>query len=250
MSGYNCWTKYGERGIMMEDNNEEENDDNSPKFPETTDTAMEDNEEEDGEERASDMPADDLGQVIIDAQIDYESEKGREKLEHILDDHKKNLYPNCEDSQKKLGSVTPRPPRGRACYPWQIGFLSRCDPAMIRSGRRRSWRDLARPSSTRLWPCIRSASGLTDNSVSMRLSRISRLAPQTNTSLFCALYPHSCAPRNNFPVGHPSSNRSRPSTLNPKFLLDELPEKKVYLVDMSILSTLLSPGQNVTHSPP
>jgi hypothetical protein len=90
---------------MMEDNDEEENDDNYPKFPETTDTAMEDNEEEDGEERASDVPADDLGQVIIDAQIDCESEKGREKLEHILDDHKKNLYPNCEDSQKKLGST-------------------------------------------------------------------------------------------------------------------------------------------------
>jgi hypothetical protein len=26
-------------------------------------------------------------------------------LEHILDDHKKNLYPNCEDGQKKLGST-------------------------------------------------------------------------------------------------------------------------------------------------
>src|SRR5680860_1328102 len=28
MSGYNCWTKHGERGVMMEDNEEEENDDN------------------------------------------------------------------------------------------------------------------------------------------------------------------------------------------------------------------------------
>jgi hypothetical protein len=53
---------------MMEDNDEVENDDNYPEFPETTDTAMEDNEEEEeGEERASDMPADDLGQVIVDA---------------------------------------------------------------------------------------------------------------------------------------------------------------------------------------
>jgi hypothetical protein len=66
MSGYNCWTKHGERGDMMEDNNEEENDDNYHEFPETTDTAMEDNEEEEGEEWASDMPADDLGQVIVD----------------------------------------------------------------------------------------------------------------------------------------------------------------------------------------
>jgi hypothetical protein len=66
---------------------------------------MEDNEEEEGEERASDMPADDLGQVIVDAQIDCESEKEMEKLERMLDDHKKDLYPNCEDGQKKLGST-------------------------------------------------------------------------------------------------------------------------------------------------
>jgi hypothetical protein len=98
LSDYNCWTKHGERGVMMEDNNEEENDDNYPEFPETTDTAMEDNEEEEeGEECALVVPADDLGQVIVDAQIDYESEKEREKLEHMLDDHKKNLYPNCKD---------------------------------------------------------------------------------------------------------------------------------------------------------
>ena len=28
MPSYNCWTKHGERGVMMEDNEEEENDDN------------------------------------------------------------------------------------------------------------------------------------------------------------------------------------------------------------------------------
>jgi hypothetical protein len=71
---------------MMEDNVEEENDDNYPEFSETTDTAMEDNEEEEGEEWASDVPADDLGQVIVDTQIDCESEKEREKLERMLDD--------------------------------------------------------------------------------------------------------------------------------------------------------------------
>jgi hypothetical protein len=46
MSGYNCWTKHGERGVMMEDNNEEENDDNYLVYPKYSDTAMEDNEEE------------------------------------------------------------------------------------------------------------------------------------------------------------------------------------------------------------
>jgi hypothetical protein len=69
---------HGERGVMMEDNDEEKNDDNYPEFPQTTDTAMKDNEEEEGEEWASDVPADDLGQVIVDAQIDCESEmRGR-----------------------------------------------------------------------------------------------------------------------------------------------------------------------------
>jgi hypothetical protein len=42
------------------------------------------------------VPADDLGQVIADAQIDCESEKERDKLERMLDDQKK-VYPNCKD---------------------------------------------------------------------------------------------------------------------------------------------------------
>ena len=42
MSSYYCWTKHGERGVMMEDNEEEEDDDNYPMFPEEYgDTAME-----------------------------------------------------------------------------------------------------------------------------------------------------------------------------------------------------------------
>ena len=32
-------------------------------------------------------------------------EKEKEKLEHMLEDHKKLLYPNCEDGQKKLGTT-------------------------------------------------------------------------------------------------------------------------------------------------
>ena len=64
-SGYNCWTKHEEMGVMMEDNEEEENDDNYPMFPEYGGTVMEDNEEEVGDqERASDEPADDLGRAI------------------------------------------------------------------------------------------------------------------------------------------------------------------------------------------
>jgi hypothetical protein len=74
-----------------------------------------------------------------------------------------------------------------------------------------------------------------------KLSKISRLAPETNTNFFCALCPHSCARGNNFPVSHPTSNRFRPSMLDLEFFSDELLENKVHLVDMSILSIILSP---------
>jgi hypothetical protein len=48
--------------------------------------------------------------------------------------------------------------------------------------------------------------------------------------------------RNDFLIRHPSSNWSRPSTFNLKVFADELPEKKLQLVGMSILSILLSHG--------
>jgi hypothetical protein len=109
----------------------------------------------------------------------------------------------------KLVIVTPRSLPGRAYYPWQLSRISRLSPQ-------------------------------TNTNLSCAL-RISRLSPQTNTNLSCALCPHSCAPGNKFPVGHPSWNRSRPSTLNLEFFSDELSEKKLHLVDMSILLILLSP---------
>ena len=100
MPSYNCWTKHGERGVMMEDNEEEEDDDNYPRFPEYGDTATGEAEEE-----ASDEPADDLSRVIADAKRDCESEKERLNLEQMLEDHKKLLYPNCEDGSTTLGTT-------------------------------------------------------------------------------------------------------------------------------------------------
>jgi hypothetical protein len=100
MSGYNVWTKHGERGVMMEDDDEGENDDDNYRsmFSEYADTAMEDNEEEGkGEERAPDDPADDLGRVISDARRGCDTEKERLQFEQILQVHKKLLYPTCED---------------------------------------------------------------------------------------------------------------------------------------------------------
>jgi hypothetical protein len=35
MPSYNCWTKHGERGVMMEDNEEEEDDDMYPEYGDT-----------------------------------------------------------------------------------------------------------------------------------------------------------------------------------------------------------------------
>ena len=64
MPHYNVWTKHGEIGVMMEDNEEEEDDDNYPMFPEYGDTAT--GEAEDQEE-PDDVPDDDLRRVIVDA---------------------------------------------------------------------------------------------------------------------------------------------------------------------------------------
>ena len=91
----------------MEDGDEEENDDENYRsmFPEYADTTMEDNEEEGGEERAADEPNDDLGRAISDAKRDCDTDKERLQFDKMLEDHKKLLYPNCEDGQKKLGST-------------------------------------------------------------------------------------------------------------------------------------------------
>ena len=54
-----------------------------------------------------------------------------------------------------------------------------------------------------------------------------KLPSQTNTCLFCTLCPHSCAPGNNFPVGHPSPNCSGPNTLNLGVLWRSASRKKI-----------------------
>jgi hypothetical protein len=111
MSGYNCWTKHGERGVLIEENEEEEDDDSYPGhgFHEYDGTTMGEEAEptmwEGAEEEASDEPADDLGQAIADAKRNCASEKEKLKLHRMLEDHKKLLYPNCEDDKKKLGTT-------------------------------------------------------------------------------------------------------------------------------------------------
>ena len=103
MDNYNCWTKHGERGVIMEDNEEEEND-NYPMFPEHGGTTMGEDEAE--EEPLVDVPPDDdLRRVILDTKINCGSDNERLKLERMLEDHNKLLYPNWVDGQKKLGTT-------------------------------------------------------------------------------------------------------------------------------------------------
>jgi hypothetical protein len=100
MSSYNVWTKHGEEGVMMEDGDEEEDNDEKYRsmFSECFDTAMDDNEEEGGEEQASDDPVDDdLRRAISDARRDCGTDKERLQFDKMLEDHHKLLYPGCED---------------------------------------------------------------------------------------------------------------------------------------------------------
>ena len=87
----------------MEENEEEEDNHNCPMFTEDGDTPMGEDDAE--EEPIVDEPDDDFGRAILDAQINSGSENERSKLESMLEDHKKLLYPNCEDGQKKLGTT-------------------------------------------------------------------------------------------------------------------------------------------------
>jgi hypothetical protein len=97
----------------MEDNEEEEDDDdNYPEFPEYGDTFMgeaegeaEGGSEGEAEGVAHDEPPDDLDQTIADARRECETNKERKKLDRMLEDHKKFLYPNYQNGMKKLGST-------------------------------------------------------------------------------------------------------------------------------------------------
>ena len=54
---------------------------------------------EEAKEEASDEPTHDLGRAIADAKRNCATEKEK-KLQRMLEDHKKLLYPNCEADKK------------------------------------------------------------------------------------------------------------------------------------------------------
>ena len=94
MPNYICWTKHGESGVIMEEDEEGDDDNIIRGFAEYgafDDIAMGDAEEEVAHD---DQPTDDLGQAIRDAQRDCESEKEKIKFEHMLEDHKEIAIPN------------------------------------------------------------------------------------------------------------------------------------------------------------
>src|SRR3954465_5962711 len=86
---------------MMEDNEEEDYDDNyvPREYGDAATGEAEDQEEPD------DVPDDDLRRVIVDARRQCKSEKEKLKFDRMLEDHKKGLYPNCEEGITKLGTV-------------------------------------------------------------------------------------------------------------------------------------------------
>jgi hypothetical protein len=110
MPNYICWTRHGERGVIIEEDEEEGDDDNMifrgfAEYGAFDDTAMGEAEEEGAAEEEVE-PTDELDQAIHDAQRECKSEKEKIKFERMLEDHKKLLYPTAEEGQKKVGYHT------------------------------------------------------------------------------------------------------------------------------------------------
>jgi hypothetical protein len=105
MVNYVLWTRHSERGVVMEENEDEEDDNNIPDWAagqDFADTLMEDADEEEIPEEGH---VDDLGQVLKDAQRDYENDNEKAQLHRMIEDHRKLLYPDCKQGHKKLGST-------------------------------------------------------------------------------------------------------------------------------------------------
>ena len=108
MDNYTLWTKHGELGVPIEDNEEDNDDDNIPDWGHLYEAgAFEDEPMHEVEENAAEeqQPPDELGQVLVDAHRDAETLKESKKFEKMLEDHRKLLYPDCKQGLKKLGTT-------------------------------------------------------------------------------------------------------------------------------------------------
>ena len=105
MEKYIFWTKHGEHGVTMEDNEEEDFDDhfsgNAGFDAFDDDIPIEESEVD----VAEDDPSDDLEQALQNVRADCESEMERLKFQKLLEDHRKLLYPDCQNGLKKLGTT-------------------------------------------------------------------------------------------------------------------------------------------------
>jgi len=104
MPNYYVWTKHGERGIVLDNNVEEE--DRIPDFAANynsffNDTAMGEPEED----TEGYVVEDDLGQMLREAEEGCETEKESRDLKRMLEDYRTLLYPDCKQDQKKLGTT-------------------------------------------------------------------------------------------------------------------------------------------------
>src|SRR6185369_15915955 len=89
----------------MKDNEEEDFDDH---FPENAGFGAFDDDiplEEPEVDVAEDDPSDDLGKALHNVRTNCESETERLKFQKMLEDHRKLLYPGCENGLKKFGTT-------------------------------------------------------------------------------------------------------------------------------------------------
>jgi hypothetical protein len=107
MDNYTLWTKHGEPVVLMESDEDDDDDNNNPDLAHLYEVGAFDDEpmDEAKENAAEELPHDELGQVLLDAQKDSEIMKDSKKFEKMLEDHKKLLDPDCKQGHKKLGST-------------------------------------------------------------------------------------------------------------------------------------------------
>ena len=108
MDNYTLWTKQGEPGVLMQEGEGDDDDDNNIAYWAHLYEAgaFEDEPMDEAEENsAEDESLDELGQILVDAQRNSETLKESKKFEMMLEDHKKVLYPNCKHGLKNLGTT-------------------------------------------------------------------------------------------------------------------------------------------------
>jgi hypothetical protein len=102
MANYVLWTRHGERGVVMGENKDEEDDNNIPDWAAGQDFADNLMEDADEEEIPEDGHVDDLGQVLKDAQRNCEYDNEKAKLRRMIEDRRKLLYPIANRVTKSL----------------------------------------------------------------------------------------------------------------------------------------------------